>query len=302
MQMIRALLILSLFLPTLAHGHDGELKPCGKVTRSIKLKSDCSAPLIVAADNVTINLGGHTVRNIPPGFDGEISNGVEVINRNDVTIKNGTIIGPRYGLFVSGGRGHTFRDLDVTAEGDPEFNAATAVAVEEVEHTLLRRIKTTPGSTLPVFIFIGSRSQISDVTTRGAYIFGDALLISNNNFNGGKVGPQTTCGLAYAGQRSMIRGNMLTTPSTNLFSAGLCVEGNNNSIKRNIMFGSRAGLGLIAASTGNVISNNKVSSDPTAVPGAVDIRGGDNACGNTWKNNKFKTDSEGDGHNEGCIQ
>lgn len=305
MQLIRLVILLSLSMRAIAQSEDSELKPCGTVVKSIRLKRDCSAPMVIAANNVRVNLNGHTIHNVPPGFDGYRRAGVEVLNRRGVTVENGTIIGPRIGLFVQGGDRHTFRNLHVQAEGvwvTPQYKVATAVAVEDVDRAVLKRITTTPGLTSPVFIFIGKRSKISQVDSLDVAIFGDDLLISDNKFSGDYVGGQATCGLTYSGQRSVIRRNTLTTPGTKQFTAGLCIEGSDNVFRHNLIAGVSAGLRIGGASVRNVISHNDITSDPTVVPDAVDIKGGDDPCANIWKHNNFKTDSEGDGPDAGCIR
>ena len=298
-----------LILPTIARAHDSTLKPCGTVVKSSRLKKDCSAPMVIGANNITVNLNGHTIRNVPPGYHEEGRGGVEVIDRRGVTIKNGTVRGPAYGLFVQRGGDHTFRNLDVKAEAE----SGNAVRIEDVDRTLVKRITTTPRFDVPVFLFKGTHSTISNVTSRGdsahgAFVRGEALLIANNDFKSG-TGAEAACGLLFRGQKSIIRGNQLTTSATEegrfltgVIAGGLCVIGDDNLIKRNIIVGAGTGFVLDSAAAKNVIRNNSVTSDPTIVPDAIDIRGGDNACANTWKNNDFETDSEGDGPDAGCIR
>lgn len=301
---IQAVIFLSIYLPSLAIAHNKALEPCGTVVKSIKLQRDCFAPMVIGADNITVDLNGHTIQNVPP--DGDQSRaGVEIMNRRGVTVKNGTIVGPRNGLFVYYGSEHTFKNLKVRAEGEwvtPQDKWATAVSIQEVDHIVLKRISTTPGLTLPVFIFIGAKSKISQVKSRGSYIFGDDLIIFDNKLDGGLVGAQTSCGLSLSGNRNVLWNNKLTCPSTNRLFGGLCVEGSDNLIKHNLISGTATGLDLAYTANNNLIRNNKITSNPGTVPDALDIRCGDNACSNTWRNNKFKTDSEGDGPAAGCIR
>ncbi len=304
-----ALALTFLILPSLARAQNNEVEPCGTVVKSIRLKKDCSAPMVIGANNITVNLNGHTIRNVPPGYDEEGRGGAEVIDRRGVTIKNGTVLGPRYGLLVQRGGEHTFRNLDVKAEAE----SGNAVRIEDVDHTLVKRITTTPRFDVPVFLFKGKHSTISNVTSRGdsahgAFIRGEALLIANNDFKSG-TGAEAACGLLFRGERSILRGNQLTTSATEegrflpgVIAGGLCVIGDDNLIKRNIIVGAGTGLALDSAAASNVIRNNSVTSDTTIVSDALDIRGGDNACANTWKNNDFETDSEGDGSDAGCIR
>ncbi|MEV7013126.1 right-handed parallel beta-helix repeat-containing protein [Streptosporangium sp. NPDC051022] len=66
---------------------------CGDVlTSSVTLTADLSCPgdgLTVGADDVTVNLGGHTLSGGGTGF----STGVSVIGHKGVTVRNGTVTG-----------------------------------------------------------------------------------------------------------------------------------------------------------------------------------------------------------------
>jgi hypothetical protein len=302
MKLIPVALIFSLFLPAMARGDDNALKPCGTITKSILLKRDCSAPMIIARDNITVNLNGYTIRAVPlPENSSQV--GVEIIDRRGVTIKNGTIMGNRYGLQVRRGGGHTFKNLKAKATTYPGFS----VLLEDVDDTLVKRVtaKSISGG-LSAFFFIGTNSKIEQVTargneSRGAIIFGDTLVIANNNFES-RAG---SSGLRFSGDRSIIRGNKLTTSTPN---TGLCFQGTNNLIEHNTIAGTLLGLfagcdaGPYRPTEGNIFRNNDITSDPTMYPQALDILAPEIACANTWKNNDFKTDSEGDGPDAGCIR
>lgn len=300
MTIIRSVLLASIILPASARAQNNEPQPCGTITKSITLKQDCISPMVIAADNITVNLNGRTIRSEYQGEDER--GGVEIIDRRGVTIKNGTVIGVTYGLLVRRGGAHTFRNLAAKTGAD----SGVPVRIEDVDHTLVDRVSTKPNFDMLVFRFSGKNSKISHVTAlgneaTGAFIRGEALLIAGNKFSSGGAGDMASCGLVFSGERSTIRGNKITTGASREIGA-LCVAGNGNLIKRNTITGYDTGLELDSSAAGNVIRNNTITSNPTAAPDAVDIRGGENACGNTWKNNKFETDSEGDGPDQGCIR
>jgi hypothetical protein len=110
--------------------------------------------MVIAADNVTVNLDGHTIRAVPPDY-GQGRGGVEVLERRGVTIKNGTIFSGTYGLFVEGGGGHSFRNLHAR------------VFITEVDRTLVKRITSESGADpCTSFYFLGDHRTISRVTAR----------------------------------------------------------------------------------------------------------------------------------------
>ncbi len=304
MPLIKLLLLLTLFLPAIARCHNDALKPCGTVTKSIRLKKDCVGPMIIGADNVTVDLHGQTIR--PGGLeDVDGRGGVEIFNRRGVTIKNGTIDGYDYGLLVLGGGGYTFRDLTVKCGGASE--PANQVRIQDVDHTLVKRVTVTTFFDRLPFFFSGSNSEILQVksagyATSGASILGDSLTIARNEFSSG-YGDESRCGLFFQGERGTVRRNKLSTQAYQPSFGALCILGKDNVIKDNTMIGAATGLILRSSTTGNVIRNNYIRSNAGPyVTDPVDIRAGDNACTNTWKSNDFVTDSEGDGPDKGCIR
>ncbi|MEY4667793.1 MAG: hypothetical protein RL518_492 [Pseudomonadota bacterium] len=299
MTIFRALILAALILPSAARAHDEELKPCGTITKSIRLKKDCLAPMILARDHITVDLDGHTVFGVAPLRSGSI----DVIDRRGVTIKNGNIrstvvLDDRFGLNVLYGGGHTIRNLKVEN---------LAVRIREVDNTLVKQVTIStsqifPNASASSFNFQGTNSRIVRVRSQGvlsygAVIAGEALVIANNDFRS-----ETLCGLGLPTERSTVRRNNLTTSSTDTRIGGLCAFGYTNLIKSNTIIGLATGLIFPSNANEFTIRNNYITSDPTAVGDAVDIRAGINACTNTWKNNKFVTDSEGDGPDAGCIR
>jgi hypothetical protein len=303
MHLIQALLIFSLFLPLIARCQDGELKPCGTITKSLVLQRDCSAPMVIARDNITVNLNGYTIQAVPlPGEDSH--GGIEIFDRRGVTIKNGTIFGNQYGLLVRRGGKHTFRNLIAKSTVYPGFSAL----FEDVDDTVVKQVTVyaLSGGFSP-FFFTGNDSKIVQVSSRGdesrgAGIYGDRLLIANNDFESRLTG----IGLGFSGNRSILRGNKITGSAW--YGTGLCFQGSHNLISRNTIMGSFLGL-FSSCDTGpyhptedNTIRNNDITSDSAAFPQALDILARESACTSTWKNNRFETDDEGDGPDAGCIR
>lgn len=277
---------------------------CGTITKSIRLKSDCRGPLIVGANNLTVNLNGHTV--LSPQWDPDYNRdrgSVEVFNKHGVTVKNGTINGVSIGLYVKGGHHNKFTNLVPLRMED----GATYARFEDVKNTVVSQISIRAYEDTSAFRFSGKNSTLSRLSLINidgsplARISGKNLTISNSSFGGGYTGTCSPTFLFISG--STVTGNVFTGGGSDP-AAGLCLEGNGNRVKRNtILSGFGSGLTLTAGKS-NFISENKIRSgqyDPPP-PTYVDIDGGPDACKNKWSNNDFTTDSEGDGPEQGCIQ
>lgn len=89
--------------------------PCGVVTESTALTADCYGTLAIEADNITVDLNGHTLF----GNLGSVERpAVEIKNRRGVILKNGTVIaspGAGGGVLISGGRSNVLSDLTLNA-------------------------------------------------------------------------------------------------------------------------------------------------------------------------------------------
>ncbi len=98
---------------------------CGDViTKSTTLVADigpCPADgIIIGADNITLNLNGHTISGTPGVGDGSAA-GIRLPNRSGVTVtglpgasgKKGNVTGFDGGVFINGGSGNTIENLNV---------------------------------------------------------------------------------------------------------------------------------------------------------------------------------------------
>lgn len=97
---------------------------CGAViTQSTTLRSDvgpCAGDgVVVGADNVTLNLGGHRVFGTDGPGDGTAA-GVRLADRSGVRVLNGTISDFDAGVLLDGGSGNTLTNLTVRDNVGPE--------------------------------------------------------------------------------------------------------------------------------------------------------------------------------------
>jgi hypothetical protein len=275
---------------------------CGTITKSIRLESDCRGPLIVGANNITVNLNGYTV--LAPTWDPDLNRdrgSVEVFDKHGVTVKNGTINGLSIGLYVKGGHHNTFTNLVPLRMGE----GSTYAHFVDVKNTVVSRISVRAYEDTNAFRFSGNNSTLNRLNLRNidgsplAGIRGKNLTISNSLFDGGFTGNCSPIALTISG--STVTGNTFNGGVGDP-SAGLCLKGNRNRVKQNTIV-SRSGSGLkLLAGKNNVIAENKITAEEENPPTYVDIDGGPDACKNKWSNNDFTTDSEGDGPEEGCIQ
>lgn len=272
---------------------------CGTITKSVRLQSDCIGPLVVGANNVTVNLNGHTVF-VGPALD-DVRGSIEVFNKRKVTVKNGIVRGSLVGLYVIGGQHNKFSNLVVSTV----FEGGTFARFEDVKNTIVSQLSIRAYEDTSAFRFSGQNSTLSRLSLINidgsplAGIKGKHLTISKSSFSGGFTGNCSPTLLDISD--STVIGNAFTGGS-GAPSSGLCVQGDRNRIKRNsIVSSSGSGLTLIQGKH-NAISHNTVIAEQENPPAIVDIDGGADACKNKWCNNRFTTDSEGDGPRHGCIR
>lgn len=98
------------FLSRIAYAQP-TIPPCGIVTQDTTLTSNCLAPLIIGADNITIDLGGHSIY-----WEDDAPPHLQLVNRNGVTVKNGGV-GSGMGsaaIRIEGGHSNTLENLSVS--------------------------------------------------------------------------------------------------------------------------------------------------------------------------------------------
>ncbi|HEV2126070.1 MAG TPA: right-handed parallel beta-helix repeat-containing protein, partial [Chloroflexota bacterium] len=109
---------------------------CGQtITKNTTLFADvgpCAGNgIIIGADNITLNLNGHTISGSTGPADGNAA-GVRLPNRTGVTVtglpgasgKKGTITGFDVGVFINRGSGNTIENLDIIDNTGPADPAA----------------------------------------------------------------------------------------------------------------------------------------------------------------------------------
>lgn len=216
---------------------------CGRVvTKTLKLKADlgpCEGDgLVVAADNIVIDLDGHTIS----GTDGPTDNvGIRLTGRRGVQIKGratktrakGTVRGFDAGVALIGGSGNTVRDLNIRDNlGSPDT--------------------ATYGDGIGVFFSSDNRIRDSIIDNNGPYdgigILGAGshrnLIDHNEIANTDSLG-----GFAGAGT-----GIFITPFLSDLLERGLSVFGN-QVIANTVRDNDNSGISSISNVDGAIVDN-----------------------------------------------
>ena len=251
---------------------------CGdRVTRDVRLDHDlfnCRGNgLTVAADGITIDLGGHVVDGIGRGAG--ISNGQWGDGRRDVTIRNGTVRSFKVGV-RSGQRGTRISRLRVTR------NAAGGIALRSRECRVEQNTVTDNG--YGHGIFVGAVSGCRVTGNRVAGHLGAGIEASRSRahvIEANRVTGNRQAGIVLAGtagvraQRNVVARNdgpgiwLFDGASANEVARNTLVANDNgillslggaaNRIVANSVSGSRGiGIRLAEAGEGNVVAGNLV--------------------------------------------
>lgn len=235
---------------------------CGMVvTKSTVLKDSigpCSGDGIrIAADNITLDLGGNKVF----GFDGPgdgTQGGIKLVNRTGVTVRNGTVTGFDGGIMLKGGASNTVTGMTVRDNVGPTnvFNALLGDGIILFD---------SPGNT------ISNNTVSGNGNFDGIGVFGPGA--DNNRILGNKVTGSHGQGIIVngandAGEAVFITGSLVSgNTSSNNDNAGISNINNTfgtveNNIVRNNGFNGiavQAGVRAGDVDTELTVQNNQVS-------------------------------------------
>ena len=228
---------------------------CGdRVTRDVRLDDDlvnCRGNgLMVAADGITIDLGGHVVDGIGRGagiFNGQWGDG-----HRDITVRNGTVRGFKVGV-RSGARGTHVVGLRVTR------NAAGGIALRSRECRVERNLVTNNG--YGHGIFVGGVSQCRIVGNRVARHLGAGIEASRSRahvIEGNRVMGNRQAGILLAGTaavrvaRNRVHAN--AGPGIWLFDGATA-----NDVVANAVAANGSGIAVTLGGAANAIEDNSVS-------------------------------------------
>ena len=199
-----------------------------------------TAAITFAVGNVTLDFAGHFISGLGAG-SGTTATGLYGLNRANITVQNGTVVGFQRGIFFEGvvGSGGNNTGNVVTNVRLPsntflgvQFNYPTTCRVEGCQ---VNKVGGTIGngansSTFGIYAFGGSvmirNNQVSSVTPVGAGTsYGIYCSSSATHF---VVGNQVdTCGVGVFMSAGGKRQDNLTANCTTAFSGGTDAGGNN---------------------------------------------------------------------------
>lgn len=273
----------------------------------------------IAASDVHVNLGGHTVYGDPAGYGDGYGRGIDTTGALQVNVKisNGTVDGSGAigdGIYIQGAKGVSV--VNVRSTGNLRFGMGL-VFCEDCAVTASHFYENGNAGIQTVF---GGRDADGDEAVDGGVRIVGNEFRDNLNSNGLTIGffpgPHEIIGNRFTGNWQGIA-EFVTPPDP----VGHLIQG--NEIEGHVS------LGVRLCSSGNTIRANKVLDNGG---NGIEIAGGcfffptpagtdsliqanvsrgnlgfDMAqqgedCSNTWKANTFGTDSEGDGPKTGCIR
>jgi parallel beta-helix repeat protein len=228
---------------------------CGdRVTRDVRLDSDLvNCPgngLMVAADGVTIDLGGHVVDGTGRGTG--VLNGQWGDGHRDIAIRNGTVRGFRTGV-RSGARGTRVSRVTVTR------NAAGGIVLRSRACRVERSVVTN--NAYGHGIFVGGASQCRIVRNRIAGHLGAGIQASRSRghvIERNKVADNRQAGILLAGTagvrvaRNTVHSN--AGPGIWLFDGATA-----NEVLENTLAANDRGIAITLGGAANRIEGNSVS-------------------------------------------
>lgn len=271
--LVQALLIGTALTGTAAAAHVG----CGQIiTQSTVLDADVGpcpdGGIVVGADNITLDLGGRTVRGTPQPGDGV---GILLEGRTGVRVMNGTVTSFDAGVAILGGSGNTvtrLRALDNVGSGETDFGDGIAISSSPgnvISRNLVQR--NGPFSGIGVFGAPSIGNQIdSNAVQRNNVRLPDAP----NQDDGIRLEPGTS--------RSTVTNNLVE--GNGLDGIAVFARSTDNVVRRNAVRGNgfvdidqRPGSGIILFNQAdrNLVEQNSVrdnAANGIVLRGTVTIR------------------------------
>jgi hypothetical protein len=223
---------------------------CGTITSSTTLSSDCSAPLIVGASGITVDLGGHSVA--CSGAPGEI--GIDVGSSSDVVVENGGVNDCEEGVLADGGDSNQYVALTLS-DNNVGFEVSNSLS-----STIMRsEVMNSPFTGVLLFQTSGFQVHRNTVSNSGIGIFdngGTNNVISLNRASFG-VG---------------------------ISDVGILLNAQSDVVVHNSTIGNETGIWVSVPLGGNRLLAN------TSLQNTLDMRDDAANCdANVWKANKFLT-------------
>jgi hypothetical protein len=218
---------------------------CGTVVADIRLDADCLAPLAVAADDVAVNLAGHTVMCATAG-----TTGIEVVDRRNVRVHHGQVRDCSVSILLQGGGGHTLSRLEITS------GPGGGVMVEDSDDNVLRHLRVV--GTRGFGVRVSGRgnqiqaSELASIVAQG----GTAILLVESATDTRVVlnhVHDNAVGIQVGGSGALVEANEAIGNQI-----GINVDGAGNTVRANEADDNHlAGLTVGAGATGNRVRANR---------------------------------------------
>lgn len=263
----------------------------------------------IAASDVHVNLGGHTIYGDLAGYGDGFARGLDTTGEIQVNVRvtNGSVDGLGAfgdGIYIQNVKGAKI--TNVNSRGNQRFGMGV-VLCEACEVNASRFYENGNAGIQTV---LSPRDVDGDGFVDGPIRIVNNDFMDNPNSNGLTIGvlpgPHEVIGNRFSGNGRGIGEFIAFIPAGHLIQSNR-VEGNlfggvrisspgGATIRANHVLGN-GGDGIAVSSSGNLIQANRSNGNSR-----FDMADFNLECVNTWKANSFETDSEGDGAKSGCIR
>lgn len=235
----------------------GPPQQCPVVVENTHLEADCIGPMVIAADNVNVNLGRHQVfcLNAPPSFIG-----ILVEDRFRVHIENGHVHNcSGGGIVVRGGGAHHLNNLHL------EQNGPAGIAINNSSSNDISASHVSDNAGFGISFFEAENNRVhagSDVShnNRGViFVRSSDNAVTSSALNDNVLGVEILGGSGNFVRSSTINGNDVGVAIENVgfdVATNHTVQG--NEIAFNEAFGVRISGASNVQQTGNLIASNKI--------------------------------------------
>lgn len=335
--LLSALFLSGIFMSTsvLADGH--EIHGCTVITApgdyilvsDIVVDQSCNNPddpdfqfvgIQIASDDVHVDLGGHTIYGDPAGYGDGFANGLNTSGlglQSNISVSNGRVDG--MGTIGNGFYIQSAKYVEIT-EVESTANAGFGMGL------IFCEVCSVSGSRFYDNENAGIQTVFAGDSTDGDEVSEGGIRITGSTFSGSMFSNGITIGF-FGGQHEII-GNRFIGNGFNGIGEFI-MSGAPGHIIRGNRFEGNAVDGMRMCTSGNTIQANQVLDNdgdgiaivegfpctfgPAGVDNLIkanrskgnfglDMSDANADCLNNWQNNKFDSDSDGDGPKRGCIQ
>ena len=258
--------------------------------------------IFIEASNVYLNLQGHTISGPGCSTDAAVPSTIGInVGASDVHIINGTARALTAGILILGTPAAPATHSHLSNLTLRE--SCTGLAMRDANDNHVSGSNNSANAGEGVLLINANHNVIdsnviNDNDPPGGGVAGSGLNLSNSDDNtitsnefsrNGQAGVYV---VANGSNHNTIRGNIVKDTG----SDGISVSGNNNTIQENTLRENAVGIALAGFSSENFVYRNRARENSNKDFTDTDCHD------NTWTNNIFRTDSEGDGPGAGCIR